>query len=209
MMNRLDGQEVQKYLSALEARLSHLPADQSKEILFGVREHISEDLSRGNRPVSEVLASLGNPDDVLADMAGPDSSRSSGEGRAPTAPRWRSTSPWVALTVVLLAFGGFLAGIGWFAGVTCLWMGTRWKTWEKIIGTILLPGGFVGALWIVAMPVSSTVTRVPDVHASTSPANPVLDMMPLAAAIAFISVPLLVGVYLLVVGLRRTTDAKA
>ncbi|WP_283461024.1 hypothetical protein [Arthrobacter sp. H35-D1] len=208
MMNRLDGQEVQKYLSALEARLSHLPADQSEEILFGVQEHISEDLSRGNRPVSEVLASLGNPDDVLADMAGPDSSRSSGDGRAPTAPRWRSTSPWVALTAVLLVIGGFLAGIGWFAGVACLWMGTRWKTWEKILGTCLFPGGVLGALYFARLipwsvdPILGTT--------SSGPAEPVIPGLPLVATILIMCIPLIMAGYLMVAGLlRRPRPAKA
>ncbi|WP_207346441.1 hypothetical protein [Arthrobacter sp. E3] len=146
MMNRRDDEEVQQYLSALEARLSQLPTDQSEEILFGVREHITEAVSRGDRPVPEVLASLGSPDDVLAEMAGLVAGRHNEGGRAPTTPRWRSTSPWVPLTVVLLAFGGFLLGVGWFAGVTCLWMGARWKTWEKVLGSVLFPGGVLVVL---------------------------------------------------------------
>ncbi len=208
MMNRLDEQEVQQYLSALEARLSLLPADQSEEILFGVREHISEAISRGDRPVSEVLASLGNPDDVLAETAGPDAALNSGDSRVTTIPRWRSTSPWLALTVVLLTFGGFLLGVGWLAGVACLWLGTRWKTWEKVIGTILLPGGVLGALYfarVIPWPADPAPEGV-----NTGTVEPVIPGLPLTATILIMCIPLIMAGYLLVAGLlRQPPPAKA
>ncbi|MDO5753260.1 DUF1700 domain-containing protein [Arthrobacter sp.] len=201
MMNRRDEQEVQQYLSALEARLSQLPTDQSEEILFGVREHITEAVSRGDRPVSEVLASLGSPDDVLAEMVGLDDGRKSGGVRVTTTPRWRSTSPWVAVTVVLLAFGGFLLGVGWFAGLACLWMGTRWKTWEKVIGTVLFPGGVLGALYFARL-IPWRADLAPEAM-NTGPVEPVIPGLPLTATILIMIIPLIMAGYLLVAGLLR------
>lgn len=200
-MNRLESQEVQKYLSALEARLTHLSADQSEEILFGVREHIFEDLSRGNRPVSEVLASLGNPDEVLGYMTDPGSSRSGEQCRAPTAPRWRSTSPWVVLTAVLLAMGGFLLGFGWIAGVVGLWMGTRWRLWEKIAGTCLFPGGVLGALYFARL-IPWSVDPSLGTNGSV-PVEPFVPGLPWGTTILLMCIPFIMAGYLIVAGLRR------
>ncbi|MHA7175711.1 HAAS signaling domain-containing protein [Arthrobacter sp. Sr24] len=156
MKRTVEAPEVRNYLAALEARLAHLPADQSDEILFGVREHITEALARGEQSVTEVLTSLGSPDDVLAEPTGagypaiaPNSAPALGSAPAPAglpaplrSPGHRNSTPWVVLTAALLPFGGFLWGFGWLLGVAGLWMGTRWKVWEKIVGTLLFPVEF-------------------------------------------------------------------
>lgn len=198
MKNDIDEAEVRSYLSALEARLEHLPGEQSEEILFGVREHIAEARARGNRQVADVLAALGTPDDVLAGLAAPDAVAPTVHPTAP--PRYQSSTLWVVASCILLPFGAFLAGIGWLFGVAGLWMGTRWKTWEKIMGTVMLPGGVVGSIYVMVLPVRQTVSRgIPTPGAS----DPVVDMFPIVAAVAVICLPILVAIYLLVVGLRR------
>lgn len=70
MKHLMDEPTIQNYLSAIESRLVNLPPEQAEEILFGIREHIIHALSRNGSSVSEVLSQLGNPDDVLAEMAG-------------------------------------------------------------------------------------------------------------------------------------------
>lgn len=62
------------------------------------------------------------------------------------------------LAILLLLFGGFAGGIGWLAGVVLLWLSPRWRDRDKLIGTLLLPGGLVlslviflfamGAVWV-------------------------------------------------------------
>ena len=49
-------------------------------------------------------------------------------------------------TVVLLLAGGFLAGIGWIVGVVLLWISPRWRLSDKLLGTLVWPGGLVGAV---------------------------------------------------------------
>lgn len=245
MNHHTDESAVHDYLAALEARLAQLPTDQSEEVLFGVREHIAEALERGGQSTSEILAGLGSPDDIAAGLtgagmdgpgpaasspyaSGPYSSGSHFPNAAsvpgtiqypnntpPAAPGYQSSTVWVVATCILLPFGGFLAGIGWLFGVAGLWLGTRWKTWEKIMGTVLFPGGLVGSLWMglvaasaVGTTTSATVTTGMTNGGVDSAVNPLLPVLPGPAAVALILLPLAVAVYLLVVGLRRGPATK-
>jgi hypothetical protein len=45
------------------------------------------------------------------------------------------------IAVILLLIGGFLAGIGWVVGVVLLWSSPRWRTSDKVLGTLIWPGG--------------------------------------------------------------------
>jgi len=197
MMNNADDPNISKYLHELAARLGHLPAEQSEEILQGIKDHISDALARGNGSVADVLGSLGSPEEVARGVAG---------DRVPAAsPSWRTSTLWVVLSTMFLVFGGFIVGFGWFFGLAGLWMGTRWKLWEKIVGTVALPGGIAGALVVVTVPVSYEVVT------SDSGAMPPTvfgieslgTTLPIIATVATLALPLVVGVYLLTVGLRR------
>ena len=205
MKHATDSPEVGNYLAALEARLIHLPADQSEEILFGVREHIAEAMARGSQSTAEVIASLGSPDDVLtgylADTPPPVLQQPIAP---PTAPQnYQSSTLWVVATVILLPFGVFLAGIGYLFGLAGLWMGKRWKLWEKIMGTLLFPGGMLGAFYATFMPFWVAPVSVRGDTAEATISNPVLPGMGLIAGVAMMCLPIIVAVYLLVVGLRR------
>jgi hypothetical protein len=58
-------------------------------------------------------------------------------------------SEWSIIT--LLAIGAFFVGIGWVVGVVLLWRSRVWSVTDKLIGTLLWPGGFVtGAVFAVA-----------------------------------------------------------
>jgi hypothetical protein len=46
--------------------------------------------------------------------------------------------------VILLLIGGFLAGIGWVIGVVLLWISPRWRLSDKLLGTLIWPGGLAG-----------------------------------------------------------------
>lgn len=173
MNHEIEAPEVRNYLAALEARLAQLPTEQSEEIMFGVREHIAEATERGGQSTSEILAGLGSPDDIAAGVAAPDV-QAPGHSQAPVpgqqipqsapAPRHQASTLWVVATTILLPFGILLAGVGWLFGVAGLWMGTRWKVWEKVMGTVLLPGGIVGAQILsrlITLPPTCTHVREP------------------------------------------------
>jgi hypothetical protein len=50
-------------------------------------------------------------------------------------------------TIVLLMLGAFFVGIGWVVGVVALWRSRVWSVPEKLIGTLLWPGGLVTGLF--------------------------------------------------------------
>lgn len=202
MKNDIDEAEVRSYLSALEARLEHLPGEQSEEILFGVQEHIAEARARGDRQVADVLAALGTPDDVLAGLAAPDAVVP--RKVHPTAPpRYQSSTLWVVTSCILLPFGAFLAGIGWLFGVAGLWMGTRWKTWEKIMGTLVFPGGVVGGLYLSILPVRTMASTVSNGSGDNALEAAMFPGLSAGATLVALCIPVAVAVYLLVIGLRR------
>ena len=52
--------------------------------------------------------------------------------------------------VVLLLIGGFLAGIGWIVGVILLWTSSRWRPADKLLGTLVWPGGLLVPVLVLA-----------------------------------------------------------
>jgi hypothetical protein len=59
--------------------------------------------------------------------------------------RERSIGSREIWTFLLLLFGGFFAGIGWFAGAWMLWWSEVWTRREKLLGTLVLPGGLAAS----------------------------------------------------------------
>ncbi len=64
--------------------------------------------------------------------------------------------------VILLLVGGFLAGIGWIVGAILLWISPRWRLSDKLLGTLIWPGGLAavfvvlsGAAFFATSPVSA------------------------------------------------------
>lgn len=47
-----------------------------------------------------------------------------------------------------LTWGSLIPVVGWLYGVVRMWSSRVWKTREKIIGTLALPFGFWGVIWV-------------------------------------------------------------
>ena len=43
--------------------------------------------------------------------------------------------------IALLLVGGFLWGVGWLVGVVLLWLSDAWTARQKLLGTLVVPGG--------------------------------------------------------------------
>ena len=70
----------------------------------------------------------------------------------------RSWREWAA--VILLPLGGFAFGVGWLVGLVLLWSSRLWTTRDKLIGTLIVPGGIATALLVVVLTApSGTVAR--------------------------------------------------
>ena len=75
------------------------------------------------------LDRLGEPEEIVA-----------AEQPRPAAPADpRGTREWAA--IILLLLGGFIAFVGWIVGLILLWSSRAWTTRDKLIGTLLWPGG--------------------------------------------------------------------
>ena len=92
----------------------------------------------GEAGAAAVLERLGDPDEIVAEQLG-----------RLGVPRLGART-WSA--VILLLFGGFLAGAGWLVGVALLWSSRAWTRREKLIGTLLVPGGLAGAIVLAVWP---------------------------------------------------------
>jgi hypothetical protein len=94
----------------------------------------------------------------------------------PPAPTASGLGAMEIAAVVLLLVGGFLAGIGWIVGVVLLWISPRWRLSDKLLGTLIWPGGLVGPLVVLsggaffAAGTSSTVCSESGINSSSGSA---------------------------------------
>jgi hypothetical protein len=143
------GQLIESYLADLWQAAGVLPADRRAELVADVREHIEVSLAEkssgaspaeADRQVRELLDRLGSPSEIVAAAT---------EGRpVDRSGRLRAHEVWA---VILLLLGGFLWFAGWIVGLALLWTSDRWNVRDKLIGTLLLPGGLLGGAFIAGL----------------------------------------------------------
>jgi HAAS domain-containing protein len=116
------------YLQRLERAGRRLPRAERSELIDEISAHLAEATSpeMSDAETLSVLGRLGDPEDIV-------------EAQLPARGERRGTQEWAA--IFLLLFGGFLVVIGWIAGVVLLWGSRAWSTRDKLIGTLIFPGG--------------------------------------------------------------------
>ena len=141
---------VADYLSRLAAAAASLPADRRAELFEEISLHIAEaravqaTAGMATSPaVAEVLERLGRPEDIVGAAAEDTETDATTPAPIPRAPRRRVLDTG---TVVLLLVGGLLVGVGWILGVVMLWASPRWRTSDKLLGTLVWPGGLAAVL---------------------------------------------------------------
>lgn len=139
------------------------------------------------------------------------------EGR--TLYRWKGFG-WCAIAVALMVIGGY-AALGlyvlssgpltlfhpaiWLAGVAMLWLVGPWRTWQKVLGTLIWPISVVGVLeWIAGSGGGECSQMNGGRMVCGSPVVPEWIMLTVAP-IALIA-PLVIGAYLLL-RTRQPSDA--
>jgi len=124
---------VEDYLRRLRRSLRDLPRGR-REIVDEIREHVREALvvipSPTESDVRNVLDRIGEPYEIAADAR-------ERFGMPPARATWID----VAAIFLVLVGGVVLPILGWFIGVTLLWTSRAWTTRDKLVGTLLLPGG--------------------------------------------------------------------
>lgn len=133
-MSQTTDKLVSDYLESLNADLRGLPGGARREVLAEIEEHIKisrADLQPDDESATrELLERIGDPDEIAADA----------RERFGLRPPKRS---WVeVLALVLLPVGGVIVPVvGWVVGVILLWVSDVWTTRDKILGTLIVPGG--------------------------------------------------------------------
>jgi hypothetical protein len=138
-----DDELVMRYLARLDATASGMPADRRHELIEEITTHIEEAMAAQPPPpggVATVLDQLGSPEEIVrAAEAGPPGALPSGSG-----------SPLGAVEIIailgLLIGGIILPVVGWLVGVVLLWISPRWKAGDKLLATLVWPGGLLAPL---------------------------------------------------------------
>jgi uncharacterized membrane protein len=134
---------VRSYLERLRRDANTLPAPRRRELPEEIEEHVREALppSPSEADIRNVLDRLGDPDAIVAEER-----VRLGLGDPPTA----GTMEWLAVVLILLG-GILLPVLGWILGVVLLWSSKVWTRMDKLIGTLVPPGGLAIALYLIAV----------------------------------------------------------
>lgn len=132
---------AENYLRRLRRAGRRLPPERLGELTAEIEAHLAEAIppSASDREALEVLERLGSPGDIV------EAERPPAYGPAVR----RSWREWA--TVILLPLGGFAFGVGWLVGLLLLWSSRLWTTREKLIGTLIVPGGIATALLVAVL----------------------------------------------------------
>jgi hypothetical protein len=124
-------QLIDGYLARLRVAATDLPSSVRDELIEDMRAHIAEARARepeeSDAAVMNILDRLGEPATVVADAR-------ERLGIRPYRPGFLEIA-----AVILVPFF-------WPIGVILLWISPAWKARDKIIGTLLPPGGYLGVL---------------------------------------------------------------
>lgn len=125
-----DERLVQDYLRQLRRAAAGMPRARRRELLSEISAHIAEAQAAADAPpVPVILERIGDPEDIAR------------EAGSPAAADHLGGQEIAAVTLLLV--GGFLAGIGWIAGAVLLWASPRWRWPDKLLGTLIWPGGLL------------------------------------------------------------------
>jgi uncharacterized membrane protein len=138
---------IEEYLGRLETAARALPPDRRAELLAEIREHIdtvlAQSADRDEATVRTVLDRLGSPDEIVQEAGvGLPKASPAREWAATQAPsRARVGALEIAAVILLLIGGVVLPVLGWVVGAVLLWASGRWTLRDKLIGTLVFPGG--------------------------------------------------------------------
>lgn len=156
---------AREYLDELTGELGDLPTTRRREIVADIAANIVGELDAagasgaGEFSGDGIAAAGRSPDTVLGilDRLGPPAEIArSARSELPTAqPRMAGGD---ITAVVLLLAGGFALLVGWLIGLALLWTSPAWRLRDKIIGTVLVPGGLATPFLLGGIPTGSSVS---------------------------------------------------
>jgi uncharacterized membrane protein len=147
-MSSTPDQLIERYMKHLRVELEDLPRDRRRELEQEISEHIAEARaelpSESEAEIRNLLDRLGEPADIAA------------EARQRFGVRPRRSGALEVITLILLLIGGIVIPvIGWLVGAVLLWTSQVWTAREKLIGTLVVPGGLALPLFFEFIATSS------------------------------------------------------
>jgi uncharacterized membrane protein len=189
---------VDDYLEQLDSELAELPRLRRKEIVEEISEHIAEARAgfpeRGEADVRNLLDRLGDPAEIAGEA----------RERFDVQPK-KSRALEISTLLLLLVGGVVLPVIGWLIGVVLLWVSDAWDGRDKLIGTLIVPGGLLLPVALLTMATSAgsgCSTPVSVVGGSGPETAPCIDgsggidILSLIAVTVLLIAPLLTTAYL-------------
>jgi uncharacterized membrane protein len=133
------------YLKRLKKAAANLPRARRNELFGEIESHLNEAIPAGASEAEalNVLERLGEPAEIVAEA---------GAGQAPVARA--GLNEWLAIPLLLI--GGFILIVGWFVGVVLLWTSRIWTVRDKLIGTLVVPGGLATGVFLMTFAAAST-----------------------------------------------------
>lgn len=188
---------VETYIKRLRAESRTLPRAERDELLEQIQEHLREALSPGSSEadVRNALEHLGEPEAIVADEF----------DRLGFKPATAGKLEWAV--IFLLPFGALVVPVlGWLLGIMLLWTSRVWRTREKLIGTLLVPGGLSAVLYLALITSGSECSSGggsgrPTIEHCTSPTLP--DWIGIPLLIAFVIAGIVTPIFLARIALAR------
>lgn len=128
------------YLERLRNAARSLPRGRRDDLLADIESHLAESAPAGasEAEVRTALDRLGDPDQIVAAERDDDEPQQE-----------RGRLEWTAI-ILLLVGGVVIPFVGWIVGAVLLWVSQAWTLRDKLIGTLVLPGGLLAAIIVVA-----------------------------------------------------------
>jgi hypothetical protein len=194
-----DDEVVAAYMRRLRRAARSLPRARRRELIDQIAEHITDSQAAGetsgvarSAELRNALERLGEPRDIVAEAGGP-------------VVVGRAGALEIAAVAVLLLAGivGLVVGIpgivvGWGTGVVLLWVSPRWRWPDKLLGTLVWPGGLATPLLLLSLPASSTAcVGSSDTATRCTGGSGLPPWLTVLVIVVVVAAPILVGIRLL------------
>jgi uncharacterized membrane protein len=210
---------VDDYLERLHRAAASLPPERRGELVEEIREHIETARAEGQASTEaelrDLLDRLGDPEEIVA------AAREEGDPLLapppPSAPAVVYRRPGIGLEIaaaVLMTVGSIVPVIGWAVGAILAWSARRWTVGEKLLATLVVPGGPFLALYLASRATQTCMTST-SVDSTGVQSEPITQCTGVAFP-PYVGIPLLilwlvlpfVVAGLLLTRARRRADAE-
>lgn len=177
---------AKEYLRDLKRVSRCLPRDRRIELISEIESHLHESIAPGasDAEVEHILDRLGIPEQIVAaDLPHEVRQAPAGNGREVSA-------------IFLLLLGGILVWIGWFVGLFLLWTSKAWTVTDKLIGTVIIPGGLATSLFIALATGTGTGSCSGSGHGTHCTSSGGAGFGTMLLMIVLLLAPILTSVYL-------------